>query len=398
MSELKLSIRNSFHSLEHLREAWDEAVVALDGSIYMSYDWCKTWWDFYGTNKDLRIFLFFAGDSIIGIVPIYIDQVGFGPLKIRIARLVGSNIPPKIFNPPIHIDWSERIFESVLAQLLEKDSCDVLSFGPISETYKPLGGLEKICGGDIAIGDLQVVLGVHSIFWLPVSMDQYSESLSKNARKNWRKYDLRTLKKEYHTKVDIVSDAEQVEKEFENFVQQHTQYWNSQGKLGHFKAWPKAMEFNRSLVKAQGKLGRVRFIRILANDQVIASQFSFAFGDSYFWELPAHIVGEEWDRFSLGSTGLVQMIGVAITEGKKRITGGLAHYDYKVRLNATEYVAKTLRVVAKRSGSGIQMTIFGLLRFCLLTCYLKIWYRKICPRLPSLFWKPIWSIWLRLDF
>src|SRR5204862_8222110 len=52
-------------------------------------------------------------------------------------------------------------------------------------------------------------------------------------------------------------------------------------------------------------------------------------------------IGESWERFSLGPTGIVNMISSAMEEKLARIEGGLAHYDYKLRLNAKEYPART---------------------------------------------------------
>jgi CelD/BcsL family acetyltransferase involved in cellulose biosynthesis len=312
---------------------------------------------------------------------------------------VGANIPPKVFNPPVHGDWAEEVLAELMVQLFERDCCDVLSLGPMSEMHKPLKAWEQVCqaNGGVA-GRLRSSQGVHSVFWLPGSIEAYFECLSKNERKNRRKYELRTLKKEYDARVEVLSAPEQVEPEFENFVRQHTEHWNAQGKSGHFGAWPRATGFNRALVKAQGALGRTRFVRILANNRVVASEYTFAFGDSYFWELPARAVGEEWERFSLGPTGIVQMIDAAIREGRKRLEGGLAHYDYKVRLNAKEYATKSLRMVANRMGSRIRAAIFGMLRLCVLVCYHRLWYKRVSPRLPAAFRRPMWMLWLRLDF
>jgi len=389
-----VKLESDFRSLADLRKEWDEAVIELGGSIYLSYDWCKTWWDFYGAGKELRIFLFRVERRLVGIVPIYIDRVGFGPIRCSIARLVGANIPPKVFDPPVHKDFAGIILGRILEQLFEKDACDVLSLGPMSEQHAPAKALENaVLERNGRVGE-----GVHSIFWLPDSMEKYFESLSKNERKNRRKYELRTLKKEFDTKVEVISEPEKAEPEFEDFVRQHTLHWKAQGMPGHFRAWPKATEYNRALVRAQGQLGRMRFVRILANGQVIANQYAFAFGDSYFWELPARVVGGQWERFSLGPTGIVTMIDAAIKERKKRLEGGLAHYDYKLRLNAKEYATKTFRLVRNRPGSRARAGIFNLLRFCLLIGYHKIWYQRIRPHVSALAGKPQWGLWLRLDF
>jgi hypothetical protein len=186
--------------------------------------------------------------------------------------------------------------------------------------------------------------------------------------------------------------------EFERFVPQHTAQWGCQGKPGHFGAWPDALEFNRALVQAQCKLGRTRFIRILVDNQVISSQYAFAFGDSYFWELPARATGDQWERFSLGPTGIVTMIAAGITEGRKRIEGGLAHYDYKLRLNAREHATRTFRLISARARSRVASRVLNLWRLSFLLGYHKIWYRRVAPHLPRRFWGPQWKSWLKLDF
>lgn len=394
LPDLKVMIERNFAALESLRQTWDEAVNRLKGSIYMTYDWSRTWWDFYGGTKDLRIFLFYSGESIVGIVPLYIDRLGFGPLRLSVARLVGANIPPKVFDPPIHQDFAGMVLEKIVEHLFENESCDVLSLGPISEQYAPTAALEKAA----LARNGRVSQGVHTIFWLPDTMEQYFDSLSKNERKNRRKYQLRTLKKEYDTKVEVLSEPEEVEQEFEAFVRQHTAHWNAQGRPGHFKAWPQATEYNRALVKALGGLGRTRFVKISADGQVIANQYAFAFGDSYVWELPARAVGEQWERFSLGPTGIVTMIEAAINEGKRRLEGGLAHYEYKLRLNATEYATKTFRLVCNQAGSRLRYRFFAGLRSLLELGYHKLWYRRLRSHLPIIRYWPQWALWLRLDF
>jgi CelD/BcsL family acetyltransferase involved in cellulose biosynthesis len=389
----------NFAALEISRVDWDTATAELGGSVYMSFDWVRTWWEFYGAGKDLRLFVCSAGRKIVGIIPLYIDSIGLGPLRFRVARLVGANIPPKAFNPPIHEAWAETIFQEILTQLFEKGHCDVLSFGPVSELQKSIHALETVSVSQSSlVGSCAVIRDVHSVFWLPKDMEEYYESLSKNERKNRRKYELRLLKKEYETKVEVVTQPAAVLEEFDRFAVQHAEQWRAEGKSGHFGAWPMGLEFNRALVRAQANLGRLRFIRIAADGEVIANQYTYAFGDAYYWELPSRAIAAQWDRFSLGPTGIVTMIDVGIQEGKKRLEGGLAHYDYKLRLGAKEYQTLTVRVIGKRIGSRTRACLFGFFRSVLSIAYHKIWYRRLMPRLPASVRRPQWRLWLRLDF
>ena len=397
--ELDCTIETSFAGLDALRETWDEAVIRLGGTIYMSYDWVRTWWDFYGAGNELRLFVFQSGDQVVGIVPLYIATFGVWPLRLKVARLVGANIPPKVFDPPIHEAWAATIFERVLAQLFGKDACDLLSFGPVSTRHT---SLEKLPGACLAskglVGEARISLdGVHAVFGLPAGMEAYFDSLGKSERKK-RTYELRLLRKEHEIKVEVLADARDVEAGFVRFAEQHTAQWNAEGKSGHFGAWPRGKEYNQALVKAQGVLGRVRFVRIWANGQVVSDQYAFAFGDSWFWELPARAVASEWTRFSLGPAGLIATIEAAIREGARRLEGGLGHYDYKVKLGASEQPVGRLRVVADRPTARTRLVLFNALRICLLYAYQKAWRRRLASRLPRALARPQWNFWLRLDF
>jgi hypothetical protein len=392
-------VLSSFSDWKLSREVWDTAVLALDGNIYFSYDSSRTWWDFYGKGKILRLFVCHAGDKLVAIIPTYIDSIGIGPLRLRISRLIGSNIPPKAFLPPIDEAWSVPVFQAIVKQLFEIDRCDLLSFGPLSGVHKPLKPIIEYCSTDEDLkARFEVVHGVHTIFRVPESMEAFYDGLSKQEKKNRRKYELRMLKKEFEVAVNVLSDPELVSQEFEGFVKQHTEQWRAEGKPGHFGSWPHALEFNRELVRRHGALGRMRFIRILANGEVIANQYTFAFGGAYVWELPSRAVDVKWSRFSLGPTAIVTMIEEALKESVSHVEGGLGHYEYKLRLGAEQHATTTLRVCSNGSGSRWRLRLFLAFRKVVGSIYHKIWYRRIAPRLPSAFWKPQWNLWLRLDF
>ena len=399
MSDFKVVVEKDFDNLAPLREEWDALAAESAGSIYLSFDWSRTWWQFYGLNKELRIFLFYAASKLVSVFPIYIDRLGFKPFQFCVARLVCANIPPKSFNPPIHPDWAELIFDSILTQLLERDRCDLISLGPVCESRAFLKHFESVARRRKPLGSRVSLVreGVHTVFHLPKTLDDFFDGMEKDERKK-RKYEMRLLAKEQSITRDVVAAAGKVEAEFESFASLHASQWLDKGKLGHFGSWPRGLQYNLALVQAMAQLGRVRFVRILADEEVISSQFAFVFGDSWYWELPARVMERKWNRFSLGTTGFFCLAEEAIKEGKARIEGGISHYDYKQKLGGTEYGLELLRVVANRFGSKVRTRLFRWLRAGVQLVYYKVWYARLSPRLPALLRKPIWSFWLRLDF
>lgn len=396
---LHCRLETSFAAIDSLREEWDNAVIRLGGSIYMSYDWCRTWWEFYGVGKKLGIFLFTSADQIVGILPLYIDSLGWGPLRFRVARLVGANIPPKVFDPAIDEGFAKEVFEAVLVQLFQEDKCDLLSFGPVSELHSFTGALLRAPrqASALVAQASETSNDVHSIWHLPQTIDEYFQSLSRNERKN-RRADLKKLQAEHAGRVEVVHAPGQVEAEFENFRQQHAAQWAAEGRTGHFGAWPRAAEFNRALVQTHGRLGRVRFVRVLTDEKTIANLYAFAFGGCYYCELPARSIDPQWDRFSLGPAGIVATIGAAIGERMTRMEGGLGHYEYKLRLNAKEHRTRIFRAVRNHPSSRLRSLLFTMLRTCGHFGYQKLWHRRLLPHLPANLKRPHSRAWLSLDF
>ena len=366
----------------------------------MTWDWLRTWWDFYGCGRELRLLVCAADGRAVGLLPLYIDTLGVRPLNLRVARLVGANIPPKVFDPPVAREWAGACFSSAAQRLLEVDRCDVISLGPVSSTCEAWQLLpEAMRRSGLRVRVDADASEVHTLFRLPASQADYLKSLSKNEQKNRRKYELRTLSKEHEVAIEVVSGPiDALLAEFDQFAPLHARQWHAEGKSGHFGAWPDGLSYNRALVQALGPLGRVRFVRVTADGTTVSSQYVFAFAGRWYWELPARLPGAEWDRFSLGPSGIVTMIGEAIARGVRWIQGGLAHYDYKLRLRAEEHPVVTFRICNAHLASIVRQGIFAACRNALCLSYHKLWYRRVLPRLPARFRRPQSRLWLRFDY
>ncbi|NGO39252.1 GNAT family N-acetyltransferase [Limisphaera ngatamarikiensis] len=377
---------------------WDAAVERLGGSVYMTWDWLRTWWAFYGRGCTLRLFWFEKDGEVVGLLPLYIQCVGPGPLGIRVARLVGANIPPKVFDPPMHPDFVASCLAMAWGRLQQE--CDVLSLGPVSEARE---GWRRTITAPDEMGSPSPFKAaqaeVHTLFPLLPSYEQYVGALGKNEQKNRRKYELRLLRKEYPVRlVTWTQPGPELERAFERFINLHSRQWRAEGLPGHFGAWPRGAEYNRSLVAAHSTRGRVRIMELWAGEEHIGGQYAFAHGDRWYWELPARAPDERWSRFSLGPTVLMLLIAEAIREGCKWVEGGLGHYEYKLRLGAREYPVWVLRFAKRGAGPTARRLLARMIQGALRVGYHKLWYRRIQPRLSERWKRPQWSLWLHYDY
>src|SRR5205809_55645 len=108
------SVYSSFHDIAHLQADWDAFVEAADGDIYLTFDWCRIWWEFYGTRRQLRLYLFYKEGRLVGLIPTFHETQWIGPVWLTIAKLIGSDSPPCMVNPPVRLDLAAAMFRCVI--------------------------------------------------------------------------------------------------------------------------------------------------------------------------------------------------------------------------------------------------------------------------------------------
>ncbi|MCK4797560.1 MAG: GNAT family N-acetyltransferase [Spirochaetes bacterium] len=392
-------IFDSFNKIKHLRNNWDQFAINCKSPVYMSFDWCRVWWDFYGLKKNLSIYLFYNNKKIVGILPVYFDKVWFGPIWLTIGRILGANIPPKVFNPPIKPEYIDYVVEFFFKDVFDNKKCDVFSFGPISKNYTAYYSLTTIGNNlkNLFSNFVENSYDPYTLFFLPDQYQNFFNSLNKRERKNFE-YELRRLNREYKITIDVLKNINENEEDFNKFLEMHFNQWQEKGKRGHFQSWPDGEAFNKALSIKQSNLGRFRLIRIKVNDEVIIYQYGFKYGDCFYWQIPARSINQEYKKLSLGRIGVINMVETLINEGVKTIEAGLGHYDYKMRFGGEQFPTSIFRFTSKQLNSKIRSKIIRFFSFFFLFAYHKIWYRRIQPCLPKFFQKPIWKYWIRLNY
>jgi CelD/BcsL family acetyltransferase involved in cellulose biosynthesis len=396
-SLVRLHTFSSFEDAEAVAPEWDDLIDRLDGSLYMTFDWCRAWWRHYGRGRELRLIVVRDGDELAGVLPFFFERAGLPLGRARVAKLVGADFTLVDVDPPLQDGIAIEAFAAAARRLFEDERCDMLHVGPIS------GGtprLEHLRRSAAEIADVARVVrdresGSHTLFEMPEGFDAYFQGLSKNQRSNYRR-NVNKLAKAFDFRVDVVRDGPTLEREFDAFVEMHQAQWRAVDRLGHYGDWPQSLEFTRDLLEALAPAGRVRLIRLLADDEVVSYYFCFELNGTYYWRLPARLVGEEWDRFALGRVGLLKMLEVASAEGATAIEAGSGRYGYKEQLNAETLplysVVLRRRGLASRCRARLALALGDLLSLA----YYRAWYLRVAPRLGI--GRPLWRSWIRHRF
>ncbi len=143
-AELSVEVFQTFEEVAHLQIEWDRFVVEMGGDIYFSYDWCRMWWRYYGSGRTLRVFTARIDGKLAGLLPMFIDRIRLGPIRLCAGKPVGSDFTLQVGDPPIHSDHAEAILRTVFDRLIKEFQCDLIDFPALPETSVVYRALQKI--------------------------------------------------------------------------------------------------------------------------------------------------------------------------------------------------------------------------------------------------------------
>lgn len=396
-ANIKVDVYECFEAAMDLQSTWDEFVERHDGDIYLTFDWCRTWWEFYGAGRSLRLYVFRGSESIVGLLPLFLETLRIGPLGLKVARVLGADHTTGMVNIVLNDEISSDVLQIAYSELVGRYGCDVVILGPSAENYSSFKHvLESVegCSEVVLYKSDQAV--PYSLFSLPDTYDGYLNSLPKRQRSNLKR-DINLIERSLNLSRDTIRSESDAEAVFMDFVELHTAQWKAEKKLGHFYDWPLAIDYNLALAKRMANYDRLRLIRYRAGEKALCYQLCYAFGRRSFWRLPARPVGPDYDKFAFGRVGLAGVIETAIEEGLDEIEGGPGHYEYKVKMGAEEHNLRSVILVKNSAKSQRRAVLFMRLAALLHLLYYRLWFIKLAPRLPFKR-RPLWKLWIRTRF
>ena len=391
--QLHLEVLRSFAEIAAIRAEWDAFVERIGSDVYFSTDWLEVWWKHYGSGRQLRLYLIRERGRMVAALPFCAETLWVGPLPVRVARLVGSDLTISVLAPPIELRCERAVITLILNELLIKEACDAVSFSPLSGASSLPETAHTICAHNSVFQlTRNEAIGPHSMFRLPETFEQYLKALPKQQRSIYVRY-LAQLSKRFQISHTVL-EGQRAAEHFDQFVRMHDTQWRTDGRLGHFGDWPKSLAFNADLVQKLAEKKRARFYVLTGNGEPLSIYYAFVFGSTAYWRLSARIATVDMEKFRLGLIGLVKMIEALIAEGLQTIEGGPGHYDYKTRHGGIELPLG--RLVIARAGllSGWKVRAVLLWSDLLNMLYYRIWFLKVTTRALGL-QRPLWRNWIR---
>jgi CelD/BcsL family acetyltransferase involved in cellulose biosynthesis len=403
-SNLKVDIFESFDELAPMQQEWDNFVESVGSEIFLTYDWCRIWWKYYGKNRTLRVFVFRINNELAGIIPLFFEKIWLGPVPIRTVKIVGTDFTINTVSPPIRPTVLEPVVQELLTRLCSEYKWDIAHIGPLSGIYRS-AELTGACGQFLppSFCIRERSNGFQAYLWLADSWEGHIKSLSKNMQ--------RTIKRSYRDIAQIPSDKPQLlsdfakpencEQIFDRFVRLHQQHWQNLGKLGHFADWPAAKEFHREMAMTQARHNRLRLLELKFGNYILGYEYDYKFANRRHAFLNARTPLEQIPGADPGtSLGIIvfsEQVKKAIEEKVDYIDLMPGNDEYKLHLGGKLRPTRSIYIFPKKLSTFIRVSIFRALSSLLDLFYYRIWFCRLAAKLP-LKRKPLWKIWIKTRF
>jgi CelD/BcsL family acetyltransferase involved in cellulose biosynthesis len=392
---INVQVFNSFDEIASMQQEWDDFVEPIGGEIFLTYDWCRVWWKYYGKRRDLLVFVFKNNGSLCGILPMFLEKIWLGPVCVRVVKIVGTDFLPITVTVPVSHDVIYEVIHSFINKLRANYNWDILYIGAICGRYDSFDRLVGACAQatDSTCHVETKTSGVQTYIKVAASWDDQLAIFSRKRRAEMRrKYD-RILKQGIQLE-SIPATDDNFKQFFENFVQMHQSYWQSLGYSGHFGAWPEAYKFHREVAAVQLNRQRLKFYKIVLDGHSIGYRYSYKFGDTYYNYLYARSQFGKSKKIDFTRIDFGEMVKRAVKEDVKWFDFMRGKYNHKLQLGGQMFPINNIYIYSNKLPSMIRVNVFRSLAWMLNVCYSKIWRDRIAHRL-GLKLGPFWKAWLR---
>lgn len=380
----------TFEEARRIREPWVALGQAIGADLFGSFEWCELWWRHFSKGRTLEIHTQWIGDELVGLWPLFREELRIGPLRLSVVRLLGGDHAGTRCFPLVRDLCFEEVISSLLAELERRGPWDVFHIGDLPGYYPRLSALLEA----LHTSKVGKVFGSqsyypHAVFHLGDSFERYVEKLSGNERNNIRKSERRLAKT--HTLRTRIVGADEIGGFLRNFYKWHDDYWHAQHELGFFTLWPGSREFHAEVARLPGGGDGPILLEVHAGDQPVGLVCGHRFNHRLHLFQVIRAPEPTFESYSPGRLLHCETFRWCLAEGVRTVDAMSGFYEYKRRLGA-EYLGLTsVAVVRDDRGSRIRARLFRSVLKLVDAAYFRVWLCRVTPLLRKRFHRMNWK-------
>ncbi|MFN2547157.1 MAG: GNAT family N-acetyltransferase [Myxococcales bacterium] len=285
---------------------------ARAGCMFLSPDWLEPWWKHFGGGRELRTICVREGGKLIGLLPLFAEQIALGGVPARRIAFLGDGDTGCDYLDALAEPGREReVLDHCLAALmnLEWDVCDLdglwresFTAGQIAARFPP----SHATGGIVRDSRLRYVCP-----HIPLNgtYDQYLQGLSR--RENLKRRE-KWLFRQPGVFIECARTPQEVVKAAEQFLELHRARWAVEGGSdGLSDARHEA--FHRDAAQRLAQTGALRMYTLYAARRPVASVYGVVHGGKFNYYQSGY--DPNWASRSVGLVLLAKTVADAFAEG-----------------------------------------------------------------------------------
>jgi CelD/BcsL family acetyltransferase involved in cellulose biosynthesis len=327
---LRCELVTDFSRLQSFAPAWEQLNNESGGSAFQSWGWASAFWKTHGHALKLCTPVVFAGDAVVGIVPLVIRN--------RTVHLLGE--PYADYNGPLCLpQHAPDVLNTALTALLDAPfPWTECVFNNLPENSPVMQSLE------CPVWPLQRHFQAVFQYSCPTVRDDGSNIFERLALKERLKRDEKRLRRKGTLEFRHIEDRREIQAHLEEFFAQHATRQALNGVRSQFlDSAPRAMM--RALVEELDPAHELRFCALELNGRAIAYHFGFQRAGKLIFYVPTFDVNYWGD--SPGDVLLRNLFQYAQQEKLSEFDFSIGDEAYKQRF--ANYVGKTWSAYFYRS-------------------------------------------------
>ena len=193
---------------------WDALLARIPhATCFRRIDWLTTWWQIFGNHNTMQLLLLLLYDqqhTLVGAVPLYIQQYHLGTLRVRIVRWLGQGYGAltDTLGPLLAPGYEHVGMGSALAYLeRHRDVWDVLALARTPAIVSnEIATYARTASWRLTLREITGWLAID----LPADWETYQRTLSKNLRSNLPRYRNRLLREERTAHVEMLTEPTEI--------------------------------------------------------------------------------------------------------------------------------------------------------------------------------------------
>ncbi len=333
---------------------WGELLsVAQTSGCFLSFQWMRTWWDFYRLeNPQSRLFILTcrdAGGRMVGILPLFEKTVRFAGMRLRALRLIGND-----FDAPDHLDAivaeqeSDLIAGHLLSGVLRHaQGIDLLLLADVADQSVLRSVLPSWCGRQ-AMRFSAVRKTTCPYVEIAASFSEYLGSLSSSHRYNVRRRG-RKLEAQHNVGFEVASRPAEVNRALETLFDLHHKRWAQLEASSKF-ATRAVADFHRAVSANLAQNEMIRVFILMCDERPVAALYGFVFGNRFSYYQAGF--DPDFEGKSVGVVLLARILEYCTANGYAEFDFLRGLDDYKLRWTRKARPTWNCHVAITRRGAA----------------------------------------------